>query len=58
MAEGFRKKISGPFGLRITDCDAENSETGVWLDFSLACEYITEETHRDLMDKNKEIGGL
>ena len=59
MAEGFRrKKYPAHFVLKITDCDAENSETGVWLDFSLACEYITEEIHKALMEKNEEIGRL
>jgi len=38
LAEAYRKKLyPANFVLKITDCDAENSETGVWLDFSLAC---------------------
>jgi len=38
--------------------DMENSETQVWLDFSLACQYINEETYKDKMGKSEEIGRL
>jgi len=27
----------------LSEADSENSETQLWLDFALACEYITEE---------------
>jgi len=36
----------------------ENSETQVWLDFSLACEYISKEIYHDLTTKSEEIGRL
>jgi four helix bundle protein len=38
MAEGYRKKYKAPFMSKLTDAGAENSETEVWLDLSLACE--------------------
>jgi four helix bundle protein len=36
----------------------ENSETGVWLDFSLACNYINQAAHQQLLLKNEEIGRM
>ena len=59
LAEAYRKKIyPANFVLKITDCDAENSETGVWLDFSLACNYIILEQHEIFIKRNEEIGRL
>jgi four helix bundle protein len=46
IAEAYRKKkYPAHFISKITDCDAENSETDVWLDFALACKYISPEQH-------------
>lgn len=57
LAEAYRKKIyPAYFILKLTDCDAENSETGVWLDFSLACEYLQMEEHLRLISRNGDIG--
>lgn len=42
----------------MTDSDMENSETQVWLDFSVACKYITEEVYKDKIMKNGEVGRL
>ena len=36
----------------------ENSETSVWLDFSLNCKYISDEVYEDLISENAEIGRL
>jgi four helix bundle protein len=59
LAEAYRKKIyPANFVLKITDCDAENSETGVWLDFSLACNYLPLERHAFFLSRNEEIGRL
>lgn len=59
LAEAYRKKIyPANFILKITDCDAENSETGVWLDFSLTCNYLTLEQHILFISRNEEIGKL
>jgi four helix bundle protein len=33
---------------KLSDCDAENSETNVWIDFALACNYINHESHQKL----------
>jgi len=42
----------------MSDADMENSETQVWIDFSLHCKYINEQTNNDLLNKSKEIGKL
>ena len=59
LGEAFRKKeYPAYFISKITDCDMENSETGIWLDFALACMYIDDQTHRELILEQEEIGRL
>ena len=59
IAEAYRKKrYPAHFVLKVTDSDAENSETGVWFDFSRDCLYITFEKHIALINRNEEIGRL
>jgi four helix bundle protein len=59
MAEAYRKKkYPAHFVLKVTDSDAENSETGVWFDFSKDCRYIILEKHKSLINRNEEIGRL
>jgi four helix bundle protein len=42
----------------LTDADAENSETSVWLDFAVACDYISKDEHEKLYSETEEIGKL
>jgi four helix bundle protein len=42
----------------MTDSDMENTETQVWLDFALSCEYIKNEVYKDLNERSEEIGRL
>jgi four helix bundle protein len=59
IAEAYRKRrYPNHFISKLTDSDAENSETNVWLEFSLKCEYINTETYNDLNNKTVEIGRL
>ena len=59
IAEEYRKRrYVNHFISKLTDSDAENSETNVWLEFSLKCEYINVETYTDLNNKTIEIGRL
>ncbi len=59
IAEGYRKrKYVAHFVSKTTDSDMENSETQVWLDFSLACKYINRETYNDKIAKSEEVGRL
>lgn len=53
IVEGYRKrKYPAHFILKLTDSDAENSETEVWIDFALACGYINDEQHKNLFSQN------
>lgn len=36
----------------------ENSETQVWLDFALKCQYIDKTNYKELISKSEEIGKL
>lgn len=59
IAEAYRKRIyPNHFISKLTDSNAENSETQTWLEFALACKYINEITFNDLSSKNKEVGKL
>jgi four helix bundle protein len=59
IAEAYRKKrYESYFVSKASDADMENSETRVWLDFSLACKYIDEERYQTLDDQAIEIGKL
>ena len=59
IAEAYRKKkYPAHFVLKITDSDAENSETGIWFDFSKDCQYLNSEKHQEFTSRNEEIGRL
>jgi four helix bundle protein len=59
LAEAYRKKrYPAHFISKLTDCDAENSETNVWIDFALACRYINDDTSTSLRIKSEEVGKL
>ena len=53
-----KRRYVNHFISKLTDCDGENSETSTWLDFALACEYISKETHTVLNQKSIEVGKL
>ena len=59
IAEAYRKRMYvRHFISKLTDSDAENSETLVWLDFALECNYLEKETHTRLLKETDEIGRL
>jgi len=59
IAEAYRKRMYvRHFISKLTDSDAENSETEVWLDFALECNYLEKETHTRLLKEIDEIGRL
>jgi four helix bundle protein len=59
VAEAYRKRdYQAYFVSKSSDADMENSETQVWLEFALSCEYITKEEFSDLSWKSEEIGKL
>ena len=59
LIEAYRKKrYVAHFVSKVTDSDSENSETSGWLDFSLACKYLTENSFKKLTSKSEEVGRL
>ena len=59
IAEAYRKReYPKYFHSKLTDADAENSETQGWLEYSLACNYISQETHDSILEKSNEVGKL
>ena len=59
IAEAYRKrKYKAHFISKTSDADMENSETQVWLDFSLECRYIIKEKYVDLLARSEEVGKL
>ena len=59
IAETYRKRrYPKHFISKLTDADGENSETSTWLDFALACKYITHENYQKCSEQGKEIGKL
>ena len=59
IGESYRKRrYSKHFISKLSDSDAENTETQIWLDFSLKCKYLIKETYDDLLSKSEETGRL
>src|ERR1043165_486305 len=57
LAEGYRKRrYPAHFVTKCTDADMENSETIGWLEFALACKYITNPQFEELNARAEEIG--
>ncbi len=56
IAEAWRKRrYPKSFISKLSDAEGEACETQVWLDYALACEYITTETYKTLYDKYEHI---
>ena len=59
IAEAYRKRVyPKSFHSKLTDSDAENSETQVWLEFSFKCNYINEAIYNELLNESNEVGKL
>jgi len=59
IGEGYRKRIYPKhFSSKMTDADGEATETSIWLDFALDCEYIDKESFNVLQEKYNEIGRM
>jgi four helix bundle protein len=59
IGEAYRKRqYKAHFVSKSSDADMENTETRVWLDFALACSYITQKVWNDFDSKAEEIGKL
>lgn len=59
LAEAYRKRdYHKHFLMKMTDCLGENSETAVWIDFAMDCQYVNEEIHAQFTNLNDEVGKL
>lgn len=59
IAEGYRKRqYPNMFLSKMADCDAEATETQVWLDFARDCGYLSPEHHKELKARYEEIGRM
>jgi four helix bundle protein len=59
LAEGFRKRrYPNMLVNKLTDCDAEASETQVWLDFAFDCGYLSQQDHDRLTSGYEEVGKM
>ena len=59
FAEAYRRrKYKAHFLSKLTDCESENTETEVWIDFSYDCKYIDKLTHEDWFKRNSEVRKL
>lgn len=59
VGEGYRKRLyPAHFVSKCSDADMENSETQVWLDFALACEYIEKKQYDEYLKRSEEIGRM
>jgi four helix bundle protein len=59
IGESWRKRrYVAHFVSKLTDADAEATETMIWLDFSLSCGYLDTKTHSDLSIEYDQIGKM
>ena len=59
LAEAYRKRTYPKhFRSKLTDCDAENAETQVWIEFAYRCNYINENLYQELLNQSEEVGKL
>jgi four helix bundle protein len=59
LVEAYRRKRYKDYFInKLNDCQTENAETEIWLNFSLDCTYINKEEYTILKTKNDEVGKL
>jgi len=59
LAEGYRKRhYPNMFASKLADCDAEATETQVWLDFARDCGYLSQERHKEVAAGYDELGRM
>ena len=59
IGEAWRKRrYQAHFVSKLTDADAEATETIVWLDFSLRCGYVDAHVHTEFAAEYDQIGKM
>jgi four helix bundle protein len=59
IGEAWRKRrYPAHFVSKLTDADAEATETMIWLDFSLSCGYLDARDHTELSAEYEQVGKM
>ncbi len=59
IGEAWRKRrYPAHFVSKLSDADAEATETMIWLDFAGDCNYLQDQDHTSLRSKYDEIGKM
>jgi four helix bundle protein len=59
LAEAYcKRRYVAHFISKLSDSDMENTETQVWLKFSLKCAYLSNNHYDELIEESKSIGKL
>lgn len=59
LAEAWQKRdYVAHFVSKLTDADAEQAETQHWLDTALACKYVDQQTHQNLLENYLRVGRM
>lgn len=53
-----RRKYPAHFVSKLTDADAENTETEIWINFSFDCKYLNEALFTNLKERSAEVGRM
>lgn len=58
LGEAWRKRrYKAAFIAKISDCQAEATETQIWLEFSVKCQYLDPEIGRELYHRYDQVSG-
>lgn len=59
IGEGYRKRVYPKhFSSKMTDADAECTETMIWLDYACDCKYISSDIRNNLYVRYEEVGRM
>jgi four helix bundle protein len=59
IGEAYRKRqYPAYFVSKISDADMEATETQIWMDYALECEYINKQEYTQIIEKLSEIGRM
>ena len=59
IGEAWRKRrYPAHFVSKLTDSDAETTETLIWLEFALECGYLTSQAYKELSSEYEQIGRM
>jgi len=51
LSEAHRKRLYEAYFIsKVSDADMENAETHTWLEFALACKYITQKEYEEFLN--------